>query len=68
MTKYNTLFKQQVIEFDLQNGKNRSITRRYFQLASITLKHWINQLIIVKSIGYPYLVRSKITYLNLNLT
>ncbi|MCK8821750.1 transposase [Haemophilus influenzae] len=33
MTKYNTLFKQQVIEFDLQNGKNRSLTRRHFQLA-----------------------------------
>lgn len=68
MTKYNTLFKQQVIEFDLQNGKNRSLTRRHFQLASRALRHWINQLIIVKSIDYPYLVRSKITYLNLNLT
>ncbi|HHS0406010.1 TPA: hypothetical protein ACTA41_001019 [Haemophilus influenzae] len=68
MTKYNTLFKQQVIEFDLQNGKNRLLTRRYFQLASRTLRHWINQLIIIKSIGYPHLVRSKITYLNLNLT
>ena len=31
MTKYNTLFKQQFIEFYLQNGKNRSLTR------------WINQ-------------------------
>ncbi len=68
MTKYNSLFKQQVIEFDLQNGKNRSLTRRYFQLAKITLKRWINQLIIVKSIDYPYLVRSEITYLNLDLT
>ncbi len=61
-------FKQQVIEFDLQNGKDRSRTLRHFQLAEITLKRWINQLIIVKSIVYPYLVRSKITYLNLNLT
>ncbi|XVB51617.1 transposase [Haemophilus influenzae] len=33
MTKYNFLFKQQVIEFYLQNGKNRSLTRKYFQLA-----------------------------------
>lgn len=43
MTKYNFLFKQQVIEFYLQNGKNCSLTRRRFQLASRTLRHWINQ-------------------------
>ena len=43
MTKYNFLFKQQVIEFYLQNGKNRSLTRKHFQLASRTLRHWINQ-------------------------
>ncbi len=43
MTKYNSLFKQQVIEFYLQNDKNRSLTRKHFQLASRTLRHWINQ-------------------------
>ena len=43
MTKYNTLFKQQVIEFYHQNSKNRSLTRKHFQLASRTLRHWINQ-------------------------
>lgn len=43
MTKYNQSFKQQVIEFYLQNGKNRSLTRRHFQLAESTLKRWINQ-------------------------
>ena len=43
MTKYNTLFKQQLIEFYLQNSKNRSLTRKHFQLASRTLRHWINQ-------------------------
>ncbi len=37
MTKYNTLFKQQFIEFYLQNGKNRSLTRKYFQLDETTL-------------------------------
>jgi len=42
MAKYNFLFKQQVIEFYLQNGKNHSLTRRHFQLAETTLKHWIN--------------------------
>lgn len=43
MTKYNFLFKQQVIEFYLQNGKNRPLTRRHFQLAETTLERWINQ-------------------------
>ena len=43
MTKYNFLFKQQVIEFYLQNGKNRSLTRRYFQLAETTSECWVNQ-------------------------
>ena len=43
MTKYNTLFKQQVIEFYLQNGKNRSLTRRHFQLAETTSEYWVNQ-------------------------
>ena len=43
MTKYHFLFKQQVIEFYLQNGKNRSLTRKYFQLAETTLERWINQ-------------------------
>ena len=43
MTKYNTLFKQQFIEFYLQNGKNCSLTCKHFQLAKTTLEHWINQ-------------------------
>mgnify|MGYP001642693664 len=43
MTKYNFLFKQQVIEFYLQNGKNRSLTRRHFQLAETTSEYWVNQ-------------------------
>ncbi|WP_432507808.1 helix-turn-helix domain-containing protein [Haemophilus influenzae] len=43
MTKYNFLFKQQVIEFYLQDGKNCSLTRKYFQLSIRTLRRWINQ-------------------------
>lgn len=43
MTKYNTLFKQQVIEFYIQNGKNYSLIHKHFQLDSRTLRHWINQ-------------------------
>ncbi|MEG9491118.1 transposase, partial [Mannheimia indoligenes] len=43
MTKYNQSFKQQVIEFYLQNGKNRSFTCQHFQLEKSTLRLWINQ-------------------------
>ena len=43
MTKYSQSFKQQVIEFYLQHDKNRSLTRRHFQLARTTLERWINQ-------------------------
>ena len=43
MTKYNFPFKQQVIEFYLQHGKNRSLARKHFQLSSRTLRHWIHQ-------------------------
>jgi hypothetical protein len=43
MTKYNSLFKQQVIEFYLQSGKNRSLTSKHFQLADRTLQCWIKQ-------------------------
>lgn len=43
MTKYNQSFKQQVIEFYLQNDKNRSLTCQHFQLAKRTLYRWINQ-------------------------
>ncbi|WP_144435024.1 IS3 family transposase [Actinobacillus pleuropneumoniae] len=43
MTKYNQQFKQQVIEFYLQNDKNYSFTQRYFQLSKKTLTRWIAQ-------------------------
>ena len=43
MTKYNPLFKQQVIEFYLQNDKNYSFTQRHFQLSKNTLTRWIAQ-------------------------
>ncbi|EFM94082.1 hypothetical protein appser9_11800, partial [Actinobacillus pleuropneumoniae serovar 9 str. CVJ13261] len=43
MTKYNSLFKQQVIEFYLQNDKNRLFTQRHFQLSKKTLIRWIAQ-------------------------
>ncbi|TMQ37383.1 hypothetical protein AO053_02450 [Haemophilus influenzae biotype aegyptius] len=44
IAKYNTLFKQQVIEFYIQNGKNYSLISKHFQLDSRTLRHWILEL------------------------
>ncbi|AZI13226.1 IS3 family transposase [Avibacterium paragallinarum] len=41
MTKYTQRFKQQVLDFYHQNGKNRSLTRQYFQLSQSTLARWI---------------------------
>ncbi|MGY6088894.1 IS3 family transposase [Avibacterium paragallinarum] len=41
MTKYTQRFKQQVLDFYHQNGKNRSLTRQYFQLPQSTLARWI---------------------------
>ncbi len=43
MTKYNSLFKQPVMEFYLQDVKTRSPTHKHFQLIRRTLRHWINQ-------------------------
>lgn len=43
MTKYNTLFKQQVIEFYLQNGNNCSLTCKHFLLANKTLRRWLSK-------------------------
>ncbi len=43
MTKYNQLFKQQVIEFYLQHHKNRTLTRKQFDLKDKTLCRWIAQ-------------------------
>lgn len=43
MTKYTHTFKQQVIEFYLQNGQNRSLTRQHFQIKDTTFRHWLAQ-------------------------
>ena len=43
MTKYNQQFKQQVIEFYLQNDKNCSFTQRHFQLPPKNVNRWIAQ-------------------------
>nr|WP_233118652.1 transposase [Aggregatibacter actinomycetemcomitans] len=41
MTKYNRLFKQQIIDFYLQHNKNQSLTLKQFHLKDSTLRRWI---------------------------
>ncbi|OOF38705.1 transposase [Rodentibacter rarus] len=43
MTRYNPLFKQQVLEFYLQHNKNRSLARKQFHLKERTLRFWITR-------------------------
>ncbi len=43
MTKYNRLFKQQIIDFYLQHNKNQSLTLKQFHLKDSTLRRWIAQ-------------------------
>ncbi|QEH17292.1 transposase [Histophilus somni] len=48
MTKYNQSFKQQVIEFYLQNGENRSLTRQYFSCRKV---HYVIRLTNIVTMG-----------------
>ncbi len=43
MPKYRQSFKQQVSDFYLLQDKNRSLTRKHFQLVERTLNRWIKQ-------------------------
>lgn len=41
MTKYNQIFKQQVVDFYFEYNENLPETLRYFSLAERTVRHWI---------------------------
>ena len=43
MTKYNQLFKQQVVNFYFEHHKNLAFTLKYFNLVSKTVRYWIAQ-------------------------
>ena len=43
MTKYNQLFKQQVVNFYFEHYENLAFTLKYFNLAAKTVRCWIAQ-------------------------
>ena len=43
MTKYNQLFKQQVVNFYFEHHENLAFTLKYFNLAAKTVRCWIAQ-------------------------
>ena len=43
MTKYNQLFKQQVVNFYFEHHENLAFTLKYFNLAAKTVRYWIAQ-------------------------
>ena len=43
MTKYNQLFKQQVVNFYLEHHENLTFTLKHFNLAVKTVRCWIAQ-------------------------
>ena len=66
MTKYN-FFKQQVIEFYLQNSKIVDSPAGIFNLPAEHCDIGLINLIILESMASRCWVRSEITHLNLNL-
>ena len=43
MTKYNELFKQQVVNFYFEHHENLALTLKHFNLAAKTVRYWISQ-------------------------
>ena len=43
MTKYNQLFKQQVVNFYFEHHENLALTLKHFNLAAKTVRYWISQ-------------------------
>ena len=43
MTKYNELFKQQVVNFYFEHHENLALTLKHFNLAAKTVRYWIAQ-------------------------
>ena len=43
MTKYNQLFKQQVVNFYFEHHENLAFTLKHFNLATKTVRCWIAQ-------------------------
>ncbi len=60
MTKYNQTFKQQVINFYLENHLDVSLTQKQFQLSDSTLRRWIAQYQHSGNAGLAVLHRKRI--------
>ena len=43
MTKYNQLFKQQVVNFYFEHHENLALTLKHLNLAAKTVRYWITQ-------------------------
>ena len=43
MTKYNQLFKQQVVNFYFEHHENLALTLKHFNLAAKTVRYWVSQ-------------------------
>ena len=43
MTKYNQLFKQQVVNFYFEHHENLALILKHFNLAAKTVRYWISQ-------------------------
>ena len=71
MTKYNKIFKQQVVSFYFEYHENLPLTLRYFNLLSKTVRCWIIQYKYLGIHGlavlYSKILSSNSMWLNLSL-
>ena len=67
MTKYNQLFKQQVVNFYFEHHENLAFTLKHFNLASKTVRYWIAQYKYSGTHGLAVLHAKEFTLLNLNI-
>ena len=60
MTKYNQLFKQQVVNFYFEHHENLALTLKHFNLAAKTVRCWIAQYKYSGTNGFAVLHRKRI--------
>ena len=60
MTKYNQLFKQQVVNFYFEHHENLAFTLKHFNLAAKTVRYWIAQYKYSGTHGLAVLHRKRI--------
>ena len=60
MTKYNQLFKQQVVNFYFEHHENLALTLKHSNLAAKTVRYWITQYKYSGTNGLAVLHRKRI--------